>query len=137
MKCLRCGYVWRPRKPEVRLCPRCKSIRWDSSRVRPPIHGDGLGIEELLGPHRAEIRRLAKRFHARRLRVFGSLARDAATSRSDVDLLLDRAPGWKAFDRIQLQEALARLLGRRVELTTEEGLHAMVRAQALAEAVPL
>jgi uncharacterized protein len=94
-------------------------------------------VEELLGPHRREILRLARRYHARRLRVFGSVARQAATPRSDVDLLLERAPGWKALDRVQLREALERLLGRRVEITTEQGLHEMVRAQVLSEAIPV
>jgi uncharacterized protein len=137
LKCLRCGYVWRPRQPEVRLCPRCKSVRWDTPKVRRPPRGGGTGVEELLGPHRREILRLARKYHARRLRVFGSVARHAATPRSDVDLLLDRAPGWKALDRVQLREALERLLGRRVEITTEQGLHEMVRAQVLSEAIPV
>jgi len=27
-KCLKCGYVWVPRKKNPRECPDCKSRRW-------------------------------------------------------------------------------------------------------------
>ena len=32
LKCKRCGYEWNPRKQDVRLCPKCKSIYWDRER---------------------------------------------------------------------------------------------------------
>ena len=28
-ECQQCGHKWRPRVKDVRMCPRCKSIRWD------------------------------------------------------------------------------------------------------------
>lgn len=33
--CLRCGYVWEPRKPVLKVleCPRCKSYKWNK-----PLH---------------------------------------------------------------------------------------------------
>ena len=32
-ECLRCGHTWHPRQPErPRLCPRCKTVRWDTER---------------------------------------------------------------------------------------------------------
>jgi uncharacterized protein len=137
LDCYRCGYVWRPRQPVVHMCPRCKSRLWDVPKVQSSRPGRGPGVEEILGPHRAEIRRLARKYHARGLLAFGSVARREATARSDVDLLLDRAPGWEPFDRFRLQDALERLLQRRVDLTTEAGLHPLIRAQALHEAVPV
>jgi len=30
--CLKCGHVWQPRKGRTdypRICPKCKSLRWD------------------------------------------------------------------------------------------------------------
>lgn len=91
----------------------------------------------MLGPHEAEIRLLARKYHVKRLRVFGSVARREASARSDVDLILERGPRWEPFDRFRLQDALEKLLRRRVDLTTEEGLHPMIRHQAVHEAVPL
>ena len=32
LKCMRCGHVWFPRKPEVRICPNCQSPYWDRER---------------------------------------------------------------------------------------------------------
>lgn len=36
-ECKVCGYQWYPRSPErPRICPRCKSARWDVGRRFPP-----------------------------------------------------------------------------------------------------
>ena len=33
IKCERCGFIWQPRNPEdVRICPRCKSARYDTPK---------------------------------------------------------------------------------------------------------
>lgn len=29
VKCLRCGHQWVPNQPDVRMCPKCKSVRFD------------------------------------------------------------------------------------------------------------
>ena len=29
LACKRCGHDWVPRQADVRMCPRCKSVRWD------------------------------------------------------------------------------------------------------------
>ena len=138
--CYRCGYVWRLRRSPVALCPRCKSRLWnDPPLPRPPgpRRHRGLGVEEIIGPHRRELVRIAKRSHAKDLRVFGSVARGEAGKSSDVDLLVkyDRPVGLLA--RMELKERLQALLGRRVDLATEESLHWFVRPRVLAEAVPL
>ncbi|MGH7044244.1 MAG: nucleotidyltransferase family protein [Acetobacteraceae bacterium] len=51
----------------------------------------------LLAAHRAEIVALCRRFHVRRLEVFGSAARgtDFDPTRSDVDLLVTYGPDAK------------------------------------------
>jgi len=38
IKCLRCGYEWYPRIPDVRRCPRCKSFYFDRERKRPKLN---------------------------------------------------------------------------------------------------
>ncbi len=30
--CKRCNYTWVPRKADVRLCPKCRSARFDQAR---------------------------------------------------------------------------------------------------------
>ena len=34
LKCKRCGYEWIPRKEDVRMCPRCKSLYFDQEKGR-------------------------------------------------------------------------------------------------------
>ncbi len=33
LECGRCGHRWLPRTADVRICPRCKTARWDTPRV--------------------------------------------------------------------------------------------------------
>jgi hypothetical protein len=69
--------------------------------------------------------------------VFGSVGRGQATSESDVDLLVRFREGGDLFDQLHLEHDLARILGRRVDVVTEAGLHPLVRPQVLYEASPL
>lgn len=79
----------------------------------------------------AEIRGLG----VRRLALFGSFARSEARSDSDVDLLVEFAPGQKNFDRFtRLYDLLEERLARRVELVTTEALSAYIGPHILAEA---
>jgi uncharacterized protein len=138
--CYRCGYVWRLRKSPVRMCPRCKSREWSQPRAPRPDLGrrfKGAGIPEIVGPRRDELLAIAEKFGATDLRVFGSVARRQARRRSDLDLLVrfDRPVGLLA--RAEFKERVSRLLGRPVDLTTEQSLHWLIRPQVLAEAVEL
>ncbi len=119
------------------MCPRCKSKFWDVPLLRKLPRDTGGGVEEILGPHRARIRRLARRHKAGRVRVFGSVARSAAGPRSDVDFLVEFRPDASAYDQVELILDLQELLRRRVDVTTEAALHWLVRPQALLEAVTL
>jgi uncharacterized protein len=132
--CYRCGNTWTPRGPIVRICPRCKSPYFDVPRLRVPSGGGGLGIEDVLGPHRDEILRLAKKHGAYNLRVFGSVARHSATDRSDVDFLVDFRGAPR---REELSRELERLLRRKVDVLTESSIHWFVQPQIVVEAVPL
>lgn len=133
--CYRCGYYWFPRRGRVRLCARCKSRLFDVPKLRIPTYGGGMGIEHVVGRRRAEVRRLARRYGAREVRIFGSVARHEATLASDVDLLVD--PCGPRFDPIGLAMELRRLLGRRVDVVSEGSLHWYVQPQVIAEAIPL
>src|SRR6266516_5466371 len=78
-----------------------------------------------------EIRQLG----IRRLALFGSVARDEARPDSDVDLLVEFAPGEKSFDRFMaLSDLLETLLRHRVELVTVEALSPFIGPHILAEA---
>lgn len=107
----------------------------------PKIHavvlGRGLGIEEILHPKREEILRAARRYGAAVVWVFGSVRRHEARPASDVDLMVRWSRPHSLLDRVQLQEDLEQILGRRVEIVNEGGLHWAIEPQVEAEKVPL
>ena len=124
----------------MRMCPRCKSKLWDEPKIRVPAGGGGDGVRKILTPHRQEILRIARKYGAREIRVFGSVARSAAGPRSDVDLLVDfddRQRVQSSLRSLDLAQELEAILGRRVDVATEQSLHWLVQPQVLAEAVPL
>ena len=76
---------------------------------------DLIQIGAQLSVPRAELESLAKRFHIRRLAVFGSAVRGELRADSDVDLMVEfeagKAPSlWSATE---LQDAFSRLFGGR------------------------
>ncbi len=70
--------------------------------------------------HREELQVLCRRFHVRRLDVFGSAARsDFDPARSDIDLLVEfepMRPGAYVDAYFGLKEELEQLFGRPVDL---------------------
>lgn len=92
---------------------------------------------EALLRHREAVLAIARRHHAERVRVFGSVGRGEDQEGSDLDLLVDFAAEASLFDAFALQEELEALLGQRVEVATPDGLHGLIRARVLQEARPL
>lgn len=84
-----------------------------------------------------ELLRCAAEHGARNLRVFGSVARGDDRPDSDVDLLVDLDAGRGLLDLAELRDALADLLGERVDVATLELLRPEIAKTAAAEAVPL
>ena len=93
--------------------------------------------KETLQQQRQEILRIAAKHGAYNVRIFGSVARDEADSDSDIDILVDLEPGRSLLDLGGLLMDLQELFQRRVDVVTEKGLRACIRARVLAEAVPL
>ncbi len=81
---------------------------------------------------------IARRCGAKRLRVFGSVARRTERLDSDVDFLVDLPKGYDLFgQRMALSQSLADLLHRKVDLVPEHELSRHIRGQVLAEAVEI
>ena len=96
-----------------------------------------MGIDELLRVKREEILRIAAQHGARNVRIFGSVARGQAGQKSDVDFLVQMEEGRSLLDHVALMQDLEDLLGKKVDIVTESGLHWYIRDRVLAEAVPL
>jgi type III restriction enzyme len=77
---------------------------------------------------------IAQRYHVVELSVFGSILRDDFRPDSDIDLLVEFAPGAPVglFEFVGLKLELADLLGREVDLVEKPGLRPHVRPDVLA-----
>lgn len=87
--------------------------------------------------HRSRVGDVLDRYGAFNLRMFGSVARGDAREDSDLDLLVDLAPGvGNELLRVSgLAEELSALLGVRVDVVAVPLLRDEVSATALADAV--
>lgn len=93
---------------------------------------------EQLRQLRTAITETAHQYGARRIRVFGSVARGEESPESDVDFLVDFPQGYDLFaQRLPLAEALSKLLNREVDVIPEHELNRHIRQQILSEAVDL
>ena len=91
-----------------------------------------------LHAQREAIQTLSRRYGARRIRVFGSVARREERPDSDVDFLVDFPRGYDLFaERMPLTDRLAQLLNRKVEVVPEHELNRHIRENVLREAVEL
>lgn len=137
LRCYRCFYEWIPRKTHVPACPRCRSRLYATPKIRKWTPGKGLGIKDVLTPHREAIYRVARRYGAKTLYVFGSIRRSEGRSDSDVDLLVEWRGKHSLLDRLSLAAELEKLIGRRVGLVNRGGVSWTIEPQVEAEAVPL
>ena len=87
---------------------------------------------------REQLGELCRHHKIHRLALFGSAARGEMHPNSDVDLLVEFLPGTTVGLRfITIQDELAALLGRQVDLCTPGFLSPHFRERVLEEAVPL
>lgn len=75
-----------------------------------------------LRDHRQSILSIAARVGASNIRVFGSVARGEHREGSDVDLLVDLAPGVTLFDLSRLRRELSELVGVPVDIVSSRAL---------------
>jgi predicted nucleotidyltransferase len=96
----------------------------------------GLGIKEIIGSKKQTVLDLAKKYGAENIRIFGSVLRGEANENSDVDLLV-HFPVADFYKRLDLEDSLEILLGRKVEVISDRGLDKYIGPYILKEAQPL
>ena len=83
-----------------------------------------------------EIAEFCQRWRVHKLSLFGSVIRDDFTPRSDVDVLVEfapgKTPGLKYF--WDMPNELSQILGREVDINTEQELSKYFRQEVLDEA---
>ncbi|WP_446684611.1 nucleotidyltransferase family protein [Cyanobacterium sp. HL-69] len=92
-------------------------------------------LQKLLQEKRQQILQLADKHGAFNVRVFGSVVRGEDTPESDIDFLVDydpdkTTPWFPGGLLMDLQE----LLGRKVDVLTEDGISVFIKEQILTEA---
>ena len=92
---------------------------------------------EKLRAVRSQIETIEGDFGAVQIRVFGSVARNSAGEESDIDLLVRMEPGRSLRDLISFEQTVSDLLGRKVDVVTEGGIHPGLEPTILREAQPL
>ena len=87
---------------------------------------------DVLNAHKEEIK---KKFSVKSLAVFGSVLRGTAGPDSDIDILVQyqQVPGLFGF--LDLKQYLESIVGRPVDLVTENALKRQLRDRIIKEAV--
>jgi predicted nucleotidyltransferase len=85
------------------------------------LHGIAISMDQLAA--------LCRRYHVRELALFGSVLRDDFRPDSDIDVLVEFEPGAPIglLEYVGLQNALADLIGRNVDLVEKAGLKRLIR----------
>jgi hypothetical protein len=102
------------------------------------VSGQDVMLLDSLHAKRDAIESARREFGARRIRVFGSVARGEERLDSDIDFLVDFPRGYDLFrQRLPLTERLAEITGRRLDVIPEHELNPHLREAILKEAVDL
>lgn len=96
-----------------------------------------MDLYQLLQSHRARILEIARTYGVGHIRVFGSVVRQEADEKSDIDLLIDLAPGRSLYDLSGFLVEVEDILQWPVDAVTEQGLKPRIRERVLKEARPL
>lgn len=84
------------------------------------------------------LREVCERYGVASLEVFGSFARGDSRHDSDLDLLYVLRPGARlGFKLFDLEDELAALFGRPVDLVGRNSINKYIREQVLSDAQPL
>ncbi len=92
---------------------------------------------QLISENRQEILALTQQCGAKNIRIFGSVARGEDDEHSDIDFLVEMEPTRSLFDLGGFMMSLQELLGRPVDVVTEDGLKMRIRDRVLREAIVL
>lgn len=117
--------------------PNRVGLRWGrggrmEDMASAPVLPDGLSVDV------ARMAEVCQRYGVEELAVFGSVARGETSADSDVDLLYVLVPGARlGFALNRLEDELAGIFGRPVDLVSRKALHPLLRDAVEAEAYTL
>jgi len=96
-----------------------------------------LAVSNTLKNKRDEILTIAKKYGAKNIRIFGSMARGEENLQSDLDIIVEMEKGSSLLDIIAIKQDIEELLGLNVDIVTEASISPYIREMVLKEAVNL
>jgi predicted nucleotidyltransferase len=92
------------------------------------------GLKEIENQITKYKEQLREKFNVKKIGIFGSYSRGEERINSDVDILVEfiESPGWEFYD---LKEFLEEILGKKVDLITENGLRLQMKHRILNEVI--
>jgi len=78
---------------------------------------------------------LRQRYHVKKMGIFGSVARNEANKKSDVDVLVEFNEPIGMFEFIRLEYFLKKILKRKVDLVTKKALKRAIKKDILKETI--
>lgn len=90
-------------------------------------------MDALVEKNRQKILSIAREKGIRNVRVFGSMARNDANEKSDLDLLVELEEGQSGFALGGFLDAVSKLVQRKVDVVTEKSLHPSIHDKIMRE----
>ena len=114
-------------------------IQGESVKLNLKILGgeSNMSINSSLQKKREEILTIAHEHGIQSIKLFGSVARQEDQNGSDIDLLVSFEEGRSLFDLIRFKQEIEDLIGRPVDVVTENSIHWTLKEDILSEATPL
>ena len=94
-------------------------------------------MKQIINSKRDGILHIATLHGAKKVKIFGSIAKGEEKPGSDIDLIVNLDEDRSLFDLIALKNDLEDLLGRKVDVVTEESVHWSIKEKILKEAVEI
>jgi predicted nucleotidyltransferase len=90
---------------------------------------------ELLDKNKQQILKYASENGIKNVRLFGSVVRGQDHLDSDIDLLVEIEDGRSLFDLIRFKQSVEELLGRKVDVVSDQAVHSTLKQYIIDEAV--
>jgi uncharacterized protein len=78
-----------------------------------------------------------KRFDIKRAAIFGSFAKGAEHSESDIDLLIEPAKSFTLFNMLQLEAEISHLTNRKIDIVEYNALKSSIKSEVLQSAITI
>jgi predicted nucleotidyltransferase len=78
-----------------------------------------------------------KKYMIKRAAIFGSFAKNESHANSDLDILIEPGRGFTIFKFLELEEEIATLINRKVDLVEFSAIKTSIRKEVLATAIAM